>query len=152
MPIGTPAGKRFSLDDIIADEVQKAIAAKAIPSNGGGFGLESLGIKNLGDITSLLKEINSLAQTFSGNRNSGVHKPIRQIDGSQVKISKDESAPNPVIESTPSSPMDIGRLVDNFIQYMPLFIQTYGDLRLSEVEPLLKEHRDEIIVALQAVL
>lgn len=147
-------GKRFSLDDIIAEEVKKALASsKPSPSND-SWGLGSLGIKNLGDITSLLKEINSLAQTFQGNRNSGVSKPVRYVDGSAMKISKDGDGNSPGTESSlpPPASLDIGRLVDNFIQYMPLFIQTYGDLRLSEVEPLLKEHRDEIIVALEAVL
>lgn len=145
-------GRRFSLDDIIAEEVKKAVSKNAVPSGpSGGWGLDSLGIKSLGDITSLLKEINALAQTFSGNRDSGVSKPVRYMDGSGLKISKDDGSP-PGTESLPPPQIDISRLVDNFINYMPLFIQTYGDIRLSEVEPLLKEHRDDIIVALQAVL
>ncbi len=146
------AGRRFSLDDIIADEVRKQIATKAVGApSGGGFGLESLGIKNISDITNLIKEINAIAQTFQGNKGSGVSKPIRYMDGSGLNISKDGGSP-PGTESLPAPQIDISRLVDNFINYMPLFIQTYGDLRLSEVEPLLKEHRDEIITALGAVL
>lgn len=154
MPEAT--GRRFTLDDIIAEEVRKQVAGKAVGGAGGGhdpWGLGGLGIKNIGDITSLLKEINALAQTFQNRSGPPMQKPVRYVQDNTARISKD-AAPedNPPALPSPSSSLDLGRLVDNFIAYMPLFIQTYGDLKLSEVEPMLKEHRDEIITALEAVL
>ena len=63
------AGKTFSIEDVIADEVQKAVSSQAVAAvapapapapAGGGDLLSGLDIKS---ITGLLKEINIMLQT-----------------------------------------------------------------------------------------
>jgi hypothetical protein len=155
--------KRYSLEDIIAEEVAKQTRASA-PAAGGGDLFSNFGIKDIGDITKLLKEINALTQVMQGNRQEDrprIMKADVVREGSSVNKERGEvgaSVPllQPATEAQENAKtaisLDVPRLVDNFIQYIPMVIATYGDLKLSEVVPVLEENKEQIISALEGLM
>lgn len=127
--------RRLSLDDIIADEVAKQVS-KQVSHSGGG--VDFLGIKDISDITKLLAEISKITQTMSPKTTT-----MKEIPDSSVPINKEPSLATPPSKDTIT--IDIPKLVDNVIEHMPLAIQMYGDLKMSEIHTMLVNDKDSVI-------
>lgn len=141
-------GKRFTLDDIIAEQVKKQVANLATGSSGGG-GVENFGIKDISDITKLLSELNKLG-SLRATQGVGVQKGVP--DGESKVINAEVVYPEP--QRLPPPPpqkirFDIPKLVDNVITYMPLIIMKYGDLKLSEVKEILIKDKADIVKVIE---
>ncbi|KQC13096.1 MAG: hypothetical protein APR63_09505 [Desulfuromonas sp. SDB] len=130
--------RRLSLDDIIADEVAKQVSKQVSHSDGGGGGVDFLGIKDISDITKLLAEISKITQTMSPKTTT-----MKEIPDSSVPINKEPSLAAPPSKDTIT--IDIPKLVDNVIEHMPLAIQMYGDLKMSEIHTMLVNDKDSVI-------
>ncbi len=131
--------RRLSLDDIIADEVAKQVSKQVSHSGGGGGGgFDFLGIKDISDITKLLAEISKITQTMSPKTTT-----MKEIPDSSVPINKEPSLAAPPSKDTIT--IDIPKLVDNVIEHMPLAIQMYGDLKMSEIHTMLVNDKDSVI-------
>lgn len=130
--------RRLSLDDIIADEVAKQVSKQVSHSDGGSGGIDFLGIKDISDITKLLAEISKITQTMSPKTTT-----MKEIPDSSVPINKEPSLAAPPSKDTIT--IDIPKLVDNVIEHMPLAIQMYGDLKMSEIHTMLVNDKDSVI-------
>ena len=145
-------GKRFSLDDIIAQEVAKKLSTVATSSGGG---VESFGIKDIKDITSLLQELGKLAPKERQQQHQ-VQYPRGTPAGEPSTINKEQQyvglPPPPPAPAPQRMAFDVPKLLDNFIEYIPMVITMYGDIPLSQVRELLVKERTMIILAVEKLI
>jgi hypothetical protein len=150
--------KRLTLEDIIASEVKRQVGGSV--KTGGG--LDSFGIKDIGDITKLLQEVGKIMNMQQGAGGRSEHTRTGKDDGSSVNKDSERAvvllAPPTTKETSGTRQerqppkFDVPKLVSNVETYMPLLILKFGDLRLSEIPALIETHREELIAGIEDMI
>lgn len=148
-------GRRFTMEDIIKSEVEKALTGRGLigpaarAATGSGFEFK--------DIMTFLSEVNKLAALREKTM-----APVRQDQRAVAEtakaptghaLNKDVEAPiSPVTDNTPvSGPTVITAesVYASIIGGLDGVITLYGDIPLSEAKKKMAENRDAILVLLR---
>lgn len=141
--------RKYSLEDIIREEIARSAKERVAPAASGGF---DLNISSLSDITNLLKEINQLVQVMGKMSPQKVEPVIQRLpEGDNIRISK-EPLQNLPPEQKAVPAFDYDAIVDNIISAFDSIITIVGDIPLSEAKKMIAENRDMVKESIRAAI
>lgn len=125
--------QKYTLEDIIADEVKKQAIRTVVPDSG-GFSLDSLS-----DITKLLVEVNKLVDKMGNKQQSPA--PVLRDDSARIsKEDPGDSKPAPA----PAGEVDYDAMVDKILSAFDAIIIGFGDIPLSEARGMIEKEREAV--------